>query len=217
MGGRASTKTQGHRQRLQEPPCPPDQEPQAVEDQSRESGRADHHSGSRDRRVAGPVGGVGGGSIKTRLRPELHRGSDPSRAIAAPEGSEIARNPPKYTEKRIRINFPFPCPSRVFRGYAFVMTFLPGMHRARTLRGPGASGVSSSGPDSVRACPRKFSSPSGRPVRSWARRAFKFSSLMAPVQNSAPVGGHLQQRSDLHQGVITPSQVSRRAAPALTA
>jgi len=27
----------------------------------------------------------------------------------------------------------------------------------------------------------------------------------------------LQQRSDLHQGVITPSQVSRRAAPAITA
>ena len=53
------------------------------------------------------------------------------------------RNPPKYTEKRIRINFPFPCPSRgraharrvgsparrvgSFRGYAFVMTFLAGV------------------------------------------------------------------------------------------
>ena len=36
-------------------------------------------------------------------------------------------------------------------------------------------------------------------------------------QQTAPVGGHLQQRSDLHQDVITPSQVSRRAAPALTA
>jgi hypothetical protein len=36
-------------------------------------------------------------------------------------------------------------------------------------------------------------------------------------QQTAPVGGHLQQRSDLHQGVITPSQVSRRAAPAITA
>ena len=43
------------------------------------------------------------------------------------------RNPPKYTEKRIRINFPFPCPSRgraharrvgSFRGYPFVMIFL---------------------------------------------------------------------------------------------
>ena len=29
------------------------------------------------------------------------------------------RNSPKYTEKRIRINFPFPCPS-VSRGYPFV-------------------------------------------------------------------------------------------------
>src|SRR5271166_3806445 len=50
------------------------------------------------------------------------------------------RNPPKYTEKRIRINFPLPCPSRgraharrvgsparrvgSFRGYPFVMIFL---------------------------------------------------------------------------------------------
>jgi hypothetical protein len=25
-------------------------------------------------------------------------------------------------------------------------------------------------------------------------------------QQTAPVGGHLQERSDLHQGVITPSQ-----------
>src|SRR5208337_1363795 len=31
------------------------------------------------------------------------------------------------------------------------------------------------------------------------------------------VGCHWQQRSDLHQDVITPSQVSRRAAPAITA
>ena len=36
-------------------------------------------------------------------------------------------------------------------------------------------------------------------------------------QQTAPVGGHLQERSDLHQGVITPFQVSRRAAPAITA
>src|SRR5208337_285342 len=44
-------RPQGHRQRLQEPHCRPDQEPRAVEDQSRESGRADHHPGSRDRRT----------------------------------------------------------------------------------------------------------------------------------------------------------------------
>src|SRR5208337_5495041 len=36
-------------------------------------------------------------------------------------------------------------------------------------------------------------------------------------QQTAPVGGHLQQRNDLHQDVIPPSQVSRRAAPAMTA
>ncbi len=34
---------------------------------------------------------------------------------------------------------------------------------------------------------------------------------------TAAVGGHLRERSDLHQGVIPLSQVSRRAAPALTA
>ena len=55
--------------------------------------------------------------------------------------------------------------------------------------------------------------PAGTLVR---RRAFNSFSDGAG-QQTAPVGGHLQQRSDLHQGVITPSQVSRRAAPALTA
>ena len=60
--------------------------------------------------------------------------------IAAPEGSEINHGiPPKYTEKRIRINFPSsvpvsfpeatPTPVRVgsFRGYPFVMIFLAGV------------------------------------------------------------------------------------------
>ena len=52
------------------------------------------------------------------------------------------RNPPKYAEKRIRINFPFPCPSQgrahackvgsparwvgSFRGYPFVSNLLAG-------------------------------------------------------------------------------------------
>ena len=36
-------------------------------------------------------------------------------------------------------------------------------------------------------------------------------------QQTVPVGGHSQQWSDLHQGVITPSQVSRHAAPAIMA
>ena len=56
------------------------------------------------------------------------------------------RNPPKSTEKRIRINFPFPCLSRgqlppvgggSFRGYAFVMIFLAGvilLHAPRPRR-----------------------------------------------------------------------------------
>jgi len=38
-----------------------------------------------------------------------------------------------------------------------------------------------------------------------------------PCEQTAPVGDHLQERSDLHEGVITPFQVSRRAAPAITA
>src|SRR5271165_3226477 len=54
------------------------------------------------------------------------------------------RNPPKYTEKRIRINFPFPCPSRgrahacrvgSFRGYPFVMIFLAGVIKIAVTRG----------------------------------------------------------------------------------
>ena len=61
------------------------------------------------------------------------------------------RNPPKYTEKRIRINFPFPCPSRgraharrvgsparrvgSFRGYPSVMIFLAGVIKIAVTRG----------------------------------------------------------------------------------
>jgi hypothetical protein len=68
----------------------------------------------------------------------------PSHASIADRGSrgirDQPRNPPKYTEKRIRINFPFPCPfwgrahaRRVgsparsvgsFHGYALVIIFL---------------------------------------------------------------------------------------------
>ena len=32
--------------------------------------------------------------------------------LRLPRDQDQPRNPPKYTEKRIRINFPFPCPSR---------------------------------------------------------------------------------------------------------
>ena len=64
-------------------------------------------------------------------------------------------DPPKYTEKRIRINFPFPCPSRgraharrvgsparrvgSFRVYPFVMIFLAWVIDA--LHADGVSGV----------------------------------------------------------------------------
>ena len=78
-----------------------------------------------------------------------------------------------------------------------------------------ASGVSRSGPDSVRAAPESSRRrAAGRYAH--ARRAFNSFSDGAG-QQTAPVGGHLQQRSDLHQDVITPSQMSRRAAPAITA
>ncbi len=66
------------------------------------------------------------------------------------------RNPPKYTEKRIRINFPFPCPSRgraharrvgsparrvgSFRGYAFCDDLSCRCNSGATVRshGPGS-------------------------------------------------------------------------------
>ena len=78
------------------------------------------------------------------------------------------------------------------------------------------SGVSRSGPDSVRAAPE---SSRRRAAGRYAHARGGLSLLVSDGagQQTAPVGGHLQQRSDLHQGVITPFQVSRRAAPALTA
>ena len=133
-------RPQGHRQSRQEPPCPLDQEPRAGEDQSRESGRADHHPGSRDRRVGGPVGGVGGGVNKnktprrtpprvgpvpgegfrgqhitpaTKIRTNPYSRFGPATADRGSQGiRDQPRNPPKDTEKRIRIGFSFPCPSR---------------------------------------------------------------------------------------------------------
>ena len=50
-----------------------------------------------------------------------------------------------------------------------------------------------------------------------AALGFPWLPVCGAAQQTAPVGSHLQERSDLHQGVITPSQVSRRAAPAITA
>ena len=77
-----------------------------------------------------------------------------------------------------------------------------------------ASGVSRSGPDSVRAAPESSRRrAAGRYAH--ARRAFNSASLMALVNRRRQLG--VQQRSDLHQDVITPSQVSRRAAPAIPA
>ena len=146
-----------------------------MEDQSRESGRADHHPGSRDRPVAGPVGGVGG-SRKTRLFAELHRGSDPSRVRAS--------------------------------GTAY----------SSRLHVLGAGILASQGPAQI-----LFEQRQKVLVAEWPAgtlmRAEGFQLLVpdGAGQQTAPVGGHLQQRSDLHQGVIMPSQVSRRAAPAITA
>src|SRR5208283_1928406 len=141
-------RPQGHRQRLQEPPCPHDQEPRAVEDQSRESGRADHHPGSRDRRVAGPVGGVGGGvnKNKTPRRTPLRVGAVPG------EGYRGQHTHLAYTSLR------------------------PGFWRLKIR------------PRFCSSSARKFSSPSGRPVRSCARRAFNSSSLMALVNRRRLLG-----------------------------
>src|SRR5271166_1033810 len=106
-------------------PCPPDQEPRAVEDQSRESGRADHHPGSRDRRTdygllrARLAALEEGRSTKTRPLAELHRGSDPSRV--------------RPSEDSILISLARPWGR--------------------------ASGVSRSGPDSVRAAPESSRRP----------------------------------------------------------
>ena len=49
----------------------------------------------------------------TKIRTNPYSRFGPARADRGSRGiRDQARNPPKYTEKRIRINFPFPCPSR---------------------------------------------------------------------------------------------------------
>ena len=99
------------------------------------------------------------------------------------------RNPPKCTEKRIRINFPFPCLSVLFRGYAFVMIFLAGVILISLARSWGrASGVSRSGPDSVRAAPE---SSRRRAAGRYAQGAEGFQllfSLMALVNRRRQLG-----------------------------
>src|SRR5208337_386277 len=60
--------------------------------------------------------------------------------------------------------------------------------------------------------PGRLGSLSASSYSPYSMRAIHYVPMGPP-----PVRGHWQQRSDLHQGVITPSQVSRRAAPAMTA
>ena len=78
---------------------------------------------------------------------------------------------------------------RAFRGYAFVMIFL-----ARSWGR--ASGVSRSGPDSVRAAQKVLVAerPAGTLMRA---EGFQLLFSDGAGQQTAPVGGHLQQRSDL--------------------
>src|SRR5271165_626758 len=48
----------------------------------------------------------------TKIRTNPYSGFGPATANRGSRGiRDQPRNPPKYTEKRIRINFPFPCPS----------------------------------------------------------------------------------------------------------
>src|SRR5208337_4721352 len=55
-------------------------------------------------------------SIRSALGSLLPQQPRSAQILTADRGSrgirDQPRNPPKYTEKRIRINFPFPCPSR---------------------------------------------------------------------------------------------------------
>src|SRR5208337_3860721 len=49
----------------------------------------------------------------TKIRTNPYSRFGPATADRGSRGiRDQPRNPPKYTEKRIRINFPFPCPSR---------------------------------------------------------------------------------------------------------
>src|SRR5208337_2411808 len=123
------------------------------------------------------------------------------RARLAAWGGFQENESPRRTPPRVG-----PVPGEGFRGQH--------THLACTFLGPGFWRLKIR-PRFCSSSARKFSSPSGRPVRSCAQRAFNSSSLMALVNRRRQLGGHLQQWSDLHQGVITPSQVSRRTAPAI--
>ncbi len=81
----------------------------------------------------------------------------------------------------------------------------------------GSLSASSYSPYSIRAIhyvPMDPKRPAGTLMRA---EGFQLPFSDGAGQQTAPVGGHWQQRSDLHQDFITPSQVSRRAAPAITA
>ena len=52
-------------------------------------------------------------SVRSKIRTNPYSRFGPATADRGSRGiRDQPRNPPKYTEKRIRINFPFPCPSR---------------------------------------------------------------------------------------------------------
>src|SRR5271157_5901861 len=116
-----------------------------------------------------------GGSRKTRLLAELHRGSDPTRVRASGDA---------YSSR---------------------------------LHVLGAGLLASQGPAQILFEQRQKVLVAERPAGTLMRaEGFQLVFFDGAGQQKAPVGGHLQQWSDLHQGVITPSQVSRRAAPAIT-
>ncbi len=90
-----------------------------------------------DRRPDRSPGRRGRITPATKIHTNLYSRFGPATAHRGSRGiRDQPRNPPKYTEKRIRVNFPFPCPSRgraharrvgSFRGYPFVMIFLAGV------------------------------------------------------------------------------------------
>ncbi len=167
-------RPQGHRQRRQEPPCPPDQEPRAMEDQSRESGRSrlprDQRSTTESTEIHGKeetVATLPGGwrsvhTIRLEIEPfaELvaHSKSLTGSQVDFPDSCRAKPKSAPVTVLQSRKENPNQLPLSVsfcvFRGYPFVMIFLAGVILISLARSWGrASGVSRSGPDSVRPAP----------------------------------------------------------------
>src|SRR5271157_2649235 len=95
---------------------------------------------------------------------------------------------------------------------------LPGTAYASRLHVLGAGLLASQDPAQILFEQRQKVLVAERPAGTLVRaEGFQLLFSDGAGHQTAPVGGHFQQWSDLHQGVITPSQVSRRAAPAITA